>query len=346
MGDVGHESYFFKPYFYNNYRTMKKIILGFLLLVLLAYSCNSNGKKGELTNFNHLSDTAILEGKALMVNNCYICHSPSAPEMETRIAPPMVAIKAHYLEKYPTKDAFMQAMISFLNEPNEEIAILPGAVARFGVMPKQQYPQDLAEKIAAYMYDYKIEEPAWFASHWKEKQGFDWQQSGNEDTINKAPQSVEEKGMAMVLATKSLLGQNLMGSIQAKGTLEALSFCNVKAYPLTDSMSTYFQANIKRVSDKNRNPYNLANEEEKQYIAQFTEEIKAGLESKPIVKESNGMIHFYYPIITNTMCLQCHGKQVETKVLAKIKELYPKDLALGYDENQVRGIWKIEFPAQ
>jgi cytochrome c553 len=325
---------------------MKKIILGFLLFLVLAYACNPSAPKEEQVSFSHLTDTAILEGKALMVNNCYICHSPSAPEMETRVAPPMVAIKAHYLDKYPTKDAFIQAMIAFLNEPTKENALLPGAVARFGVMPKQQYSQDLVEKIAAYMFDYKIEEPLWFASHWKEKQGLHWVQSGKEDTFNKGPQTVEEKGMAMVLATKSLLGQNLMGSIQAKGTLAALSFCNVQAFPLTDSMSTHFQANIKRVSDKNRSPYNVANEEEKQYIVQFSEEIKAGLESKPIVKESNGMVHFYYPIITNTMCLQCHGKEITPDVLAKIKQIYPKDLAIGYDENQVRGIWKIEFPAQ
>jgi hypothetical protein len=43
------------------------------------------------------------------------------------------------------------------------------------------------------------------------------------------------------------------------------------------------------------------------------------------------------------MCLQCHGKQVEPEVAKQILKLYPKDLALGYSENEVRGIWSITF---
>jgi len=46
------------------------------------------------------------------------------------------------------------------------------------------------------------------------------------------------------------------------------------------------------------------------------------------------------------MCLQCHGevgKQVTEETYKTIKLKYPNDLAIGYDVNQVRGIWHIEF---
>lgn len=43
------------------------------------------------------------------------------------------------------------------------------------------------------------------------------------------------------------------------------------------------------------------------------------------------------------MCLQCHGKLMNPEVLKKIKELYPKDKAVGYSENEVRGIWSIDL---
>jgi hypothetical protein len=45
------------------------------------------------------------------------------------------------------------------------------------------------------------------------------------------------------------------------------------------------------------------------------------------------------------MCLQCHGKseQIKPEVRAKTLQLYPKDLAIGYSENEVRGIWSITF---
>ncbi|APY10266.1 hypothetical protein BWZ22_03005 [Seonamhaeicola sp. S2-3] len=137
-----------------------------------------------------------------------------------------------------------------------------------------------------------------------------------------------------------------MGNIQKKGTIEALSFCNESAYPLTDSMAIVHQANIKRVSDKPRNPNNKASLEELNYINTFKQVIAKNNEPQPIVKETENNVHVYYPIITNNMCLQCHGKPNETiekATLNKINDLYPNDKAIGYNINEVRGIWSITF---
>jgi hypothetical protein len=44
--------------------------------------------------------------------------------------------------------------------------------------------------------------------------------------------------------------------------------------------------------------------------------------------------------------LKCHGKpgsQITQKTYDKILEFYPNDKAIGYDVNEVRGIWSIEF---
>ena len=78
----------------------------------------------------------------------------------------------------------------------------------------------------------------------------------------------------------------------------------------------------------------------------FKQDLEKGLTVEPIVEKNNsGEIAFYYPIITNTMCLQCHGtkNEVAPETLVKIKNLYPKDKALGYSTNEVRGIWSISF---
>ena len=53
----------------------------------------------------------------------------------------------------------------------------------------------------------------------------------------------------------------------------------------------------------------------------------------------------YYPIVTNAMCMQCHGKkdlQIKPETLAAIGEFYPEDKATGYGENELRGIWVVE----
>ena len=119
----------------------------------------------------------------------------------------------------------------------------------------------------------------------------------------------------------------------------------ILAMPLTDSMSLKYSATIKRVSDKNQNSNNKANAEELVYLSQFKKDITDKKESKPVVVDKGDKVQFYYPIPTNTMCLQCHGKteNIKPEVLKKIKALYPADLAIGYGENEVRGIWSITF---
>ncbi len=68
-----------------------------------------------------------------------------------------------------------------------------------------------------------------------------------------------EIGLGMAKSTQAELGKNLMGAIQKEGALGALEFCNLQAYPLTDSMAEVHNARIRRVSDRPRNQTNQAN---------------------------------------------------------------------------------------
>ena len=153
-----------------------------------------------------------------------------------------------------------------------------------------------------------------------------------------------ELGLKYALNTQAVLAKNLMNAIQKNGTLGALSFCNEKAYPLTDSMGIVHNANIKRVSDKPRNEDNQANAEELKFIQTFKEIIANDELPIPLVKEFDTKVQVYYPILTNAMCLQCHGKpnkDITSSTLKQLALLYPKDEAIGYDVNQVRGIWRV-----
>lgn len=107
-------------------------------------------------------------------------------------------------------------------------------------------------------------------------------------------------------------------------------------------MSDQFNVEIKRVSDKNRNPQNLASAEEIRIIENYKIRLLRKQQLKPIRTET----YFYAPITTNAMCLQCHGekgKDIKPEVLTKIKELYPEDKATGYKENELRGLMSIKF---
>ena len=146
------------------------------------------------------------------------------------------------------------------------------------------------------------------------------------------------------IETKGVLGKNLMNAINTQGTEKAIEFCSTKAIVLTDSMSIAFNASIKRVSDKPRNPINMANDNETAFINELKQKISKGEKMTPKFTESDGKITGYFPIETNAMCLQCHGSKdldIKPNVLKKIAQLYPKDLATGYKENQIRGIFVV-----
>lgn len=155
-----------------------------------------------------------------------------------------------------------------------------------------------------------------------------------------------EAGKKLAAETQATLAKNLTNAISTGGTEYAVTFCNTQAVTLTDSMSHVLNARIKRVSDKPRNPANLANEVQAEYIAASIHKLQKGERPEPTIKESNGKIVALYPIITNSMCLQCHGTkdtEINAETLNKINTLYPLDKATGYGINQVRGLWVVEL---
>lgn len=164
--------------------------------------------------------------------------------------------------------------------------------------------------------------------------------------IKPIPATALEQGRNIALQTKAALGKNLMNAISTRGTEGALEFCSEKAFLLTDSMSKVLEAKIRRVSDKNRSPLNAASGDELNYIRDAKAVLVKGEVIKPRMQEKEGKQIGYYPIVTEAMCLQCHGKpgtDLSAGTMAKLRQLYPNDKATGYGLNELRGIWVIEM---
>jgi hypothetical protein len=318
-----------------------KHFLFILGIVLLFSSCKNNKETYKTTQ--HISSEAMVAhpGKKAMETHCYVCHAPKKSGNQLRIAPPMVKIQEYYIDENTTKEQFTNEFMLFMENPTLEKAKMKGAVKKYGLMPYQKFPEGVLEEIADYLYENNPMDETPRVMKGQRKQ----QRMGQNDPTKTTLEQKAEIGLEYALETKQLLGQNLMGAIQKEGTLHALEFCNIEAIPLTKQMEEKHDAIIKRVSDKNRNPNNAANEEELYYINYFKNEIAAANDPKPIVLPEGNKSRFYYPIVTNSMCLQCHGKpgRIDVDVLKQIKWLYPNDLATGYEENEVRGIWSIVF---
>jgi cytochrome c553 len=340
----------------------------YILAILWIVAGCKDGKKNGVFVADKTTETNVttLEhpGKKIMETECYVCHTPYTPE-DSRIAPPMIAIKRRYINAETTKEQFQTDLVNWINSPSEEKSKMPGALERFGIMPYQPFPEEEIKLIAEYLFDHEIEKPEWFEAHYQQEhgqgqgmgrgqgmgkgQGMGRGMGMGRDMGSRMGQNGTETdysalGLKYALSTKAQLGKNLLLAINQKGTVGAVEFCNLRAITLTDSMAISHKVKIKRVSDKPRNPDNMANAKELAYIATFKELVESGPDIEPMTEEINGQVHFYYPITTNTMCLQCHGKpneQVTPETLGILKSLYPKDQALGYDVNQVRGIWSI-----
>ncbi|NNE29971.1 MAG: DUF3365 domain-containing protein [Saprospiraceae bacterium] len=309
-------------------------------LVLIFSNCGDSSQDKELPT--HITPAVMSKGLSLLQQNCFTCHSPDA-NLENRLAPPMVAVKEHYMGKKITEEAFIESIMKFMKDPKEEDTKMPGAIKKFSLMPKMAFPDEQLKTMATYLYYANMEKPDWYAEHRDEER------KNYEQSLTPEEKVFLKKGQEYAMATKSVLGKNLMGALNKKGTDGALTFCSERAITLTDSMQNHLGVGIKRVSDQYRNPDNTADLNELQYILQSKNQMKQGGEAIPKVFSKGKKMVGYYPITTNQMCLQCHGKK-DKNILSttqdKLSELYPEDKAFGYDINELRGIWVVEMPKE
>ena len=321
---------------------MKKLTTILLLIVLFTtlLNCKNNSKKEKMTALkNNNVNLDISKGFELLETNCFACHSPNTT-LEDRIAPPMAAIKEYYITEGITQKQFSESLVTFIENPEKKNAKIPEAIERFGLMPKMNFTPQQITQIANYIYNSKLEEPNWYANHFHNEKYIHLENLKNEDL------SYEELGLKYAMNTKAVLGKNLIIAIKNKGTKEAVSFCNTRAFNIVDSAGVALNTKIRRVSDFPRNAGNNANSTELDYIKKAKQTIVNGEKIIPLVQEIDGKMVAYYPISTNNMCMQCHGTantQILPATLTKIKHLYPTDKATGYGENELRGIWVIEM---
>lgn len=154
---------------------MQKVkIIGLLAIAVTIFSCKEETKDTYKSASKEMlaapGEYAVHPGKALLENKCNLCHSPTASNDEGRIAPPMAAVKAHYINEDTSKEEFIATLWDFVQQPSEDKAKMRGALQRFGLMPYQKFDKKEIELVGEYLYDFQIEEPAWFRDHWQGKQ--------------------------------------------------------------------------------------------------------------------------------------------------------------------------------
>lgn len=310
-----------------------------VFFLLLTIGCSDSKKEEPSIEENKVSNQ-MAHGFKLLESNCFSCHSANSSQ-ESGVAPSMKKVKLAYLENNITLEQFSNSLINAVQNPSVENSKMPDAIQQFGLMPKMNFTKAQLNDIATYLYNTNIEKENWYDDYYLEEHQ-------KHTSANTKPISPTEQGLEYALKTKSILGKNLLGVIKSKGTVGALLFCNENAIHLTDTVANQIKGvEVKRVSDKNRNPANKANVNELSYIEKAKTKLIYGEKITPQIQEIDGQIVGYYPITTNNMCMQCHGdlnSDIEPNTYTKIKELYPDDLAVGYSVDELRGIWVVTMP--
>lgn len=309
---------------------MYKYILIFLV-AFLSIGCNNNNEKSTQ---NVKSKVAITDditavekahpGKKAMQANCYSCHNPQAPE-GARLAPLFSEIKQAYGASSTDEKTYIKAMMDWIKNPKESSSRMPKMIKKYGLMPKMSFSKEDEKLIAEYIYNYDVKVEI-------------------QEELLDGEFDYKKQGMKSAMMTKKQLGKNLMGQINKNGTAAALRFCNARAMPIIDSMSTVLDVKISRVSDKPRNLINQANKIELAYLEKYHSQNNQGLELNPTMVHKDKTHTYYAPILTNPMCIQCHGMKgsdIKPAVQSLIDQYYPQDKATSYTSKQVRGLWKV-----
>jgi len=142
------------------------IIAGFLLFMTACQNDNKDKAKQEeqvtpeqtqdKEQQASQNDYTQDEGYVLMTQNCYSCHieKPDPNKKDKMLAPPMSNVQQHYKAAFTTKEEFVNAIVNWVNKPEETKLMMPGAARKFGLMPPLPIGDDKLTKIAETLYDF------------------------------------------------------------------------------------------------------------------------------------------------------------------------------------------------
>ncbi len=163
------------------------------------------------------------------------------------------------------------------------------------------------------------------------------------DTAKADKKQAVKEAQQITKAFGGALKKELEKAMKAGGPINAINVCNTKAMPITKQAAIDHNALVTRVSLKNRNPENIPNEWQKLVLEDFDaraakgEDVKKMGFSKIVEEDGKKTIRFMKALPSDGVCLVCHGTVIDAGLQAKLKQLYPDDKAVGYDNGQVRG---------
>jgi len=217
-----------------------------------------------LSQATFASDDKHEAGEKLFKTYCMACHGASVGgmDMSKRIAPPIAAVRLHYIDTYPDEASFVQAVTAWTEKQDASKSLMRGAINKFKIMPPIVVPKEDAAKIAAYIYSGDIEKPEGFEKHVEEEHG----KQGKGMGMGKGMGDMHSQGMRQKMHGNAEM-QHLNLSPQQKQQMKALmQEKKSRIKPLQQQMRQINQ-NISQLDANNANykaqVFSLANNKSK-----------------------------------------------------------------------------------
>ena len=151
--------------------------------------------------------------------------------------------------------------------------------------------------------------------------------------------SLLDRGAEILLPFKRQLQQALKTGM-ADGPVAAVNICHLQAPVIAESFNVK-KINIGRSSHRLRNP---ANAPAPWMSAIINNYLDTPEERQPVtLRLENGRIGYAEPIVTQAICLTCHGADIAPAIKVQLAELYPADRATDFQVGELRGIFWAEF---
>jgi hypothetical protein len=163
-----------------------------------------------------------------------------------------------------------------------------------------------------------------------------------------APDSRIAESRAIVSRFQQELSQRLAEAVAAGGPVQAIDVCSREAPGIAARLAVETGTFVGRVSSAARNPANAADAGALQTLARFEQALASQAGDPPWTFDvsDDGGATYMQAIVTQPLCVACHGATLAPDVASALARRYPTDRATGFAVGDLRGAFVVRWPAR
>jgi len=166
-------------------------------------------------------------------------------------------------------------------------------------------------------------------------------------SVNSEPEDPRlARSQEIVARFQGELSGRLSQAMAAGGPVHAIEVCSRDAPVIASRLSAESGASVARVALAARNAGNTGDAGERGILEEFRADIQAGNREAAVrfEVEADGSARYMKAIITQPMCLACHGPTLAPEVESAVLQRYPVDQATGFSVGDLRGAFVVRWP--